>query len=51
MLEVFDIGICRVSGQQSPSPSPREQVIVHQEIPLAKVALSLIKLMLMPTTF
>ena len=28
---------CRVSGRQSPSPSSREQVIVHQEIPLAKV--------------
>ena len=27
----------RVTGRQSPSPSSREQVIVHQEIPLAKV--------------
>ena len=32
---------CRVSGRQSPSPSSREQVIVHQEIPLAKVTLLL----------
>ena len=26
-----------MSGQQSPSPSSRELVIVHQEIPLAEV--------------
>ena len=40
-----------MSGRQSPSPSSREQVIVHQEIPLAKVPLSLIMLMLMFTPF
>ena len=43
VFAVFYRGVCRVSGQQSPSPSSREQVIVHQEIPLAKVALSLSK--------
>ena len=40
-----------MSGQQSPSPSSREQVIVHQEIPLAKVPLTLVMHMLSSQLF